>query len=134
MAARLRHHPAVEVVAGDRAGVFADGIRRGAPQARQVCDRWHLWCNLGDALRSVANRHRRAIRHAARRVAGTAERAAPPDEPAVSGTKLERTRQANRHHREERIAEIRRLRDQGVPPKLIAPVLGMSRRSVERSG
>jgi len=132
VAAWLRRHPAVEVVARDRAGVFADGIRQGAPQARQVCDRWHLLRNLGDALRTVANRHRRAIRHTARSVAGTVEKAAPPDEPAVSGTKLERTRQANRHHREERFTEIRRLRDQGVPPKLIAPVLGMSRRSVER--
>lgn len=132
VAAWLRRHPGVEIVARDRAGVFADGIRQGAPQAKQVCDRWHLLRNLGDALRTVANRHRRAIRHAARGIAGAVERAAPPDELAVSGTKLERTRQANRHHREERFAEIRRLRDQGVPPKLIAPVLGMSRRSVER--
>jgi len=132
VAAWLRRHPGVEVVARDRAGVFADGIRQGAPQAMQVCDRWHLLRNLGDALRTVANRHRRAIRHAARTVAGSVQSAAPPRESAVLGTNLDRTRQANRRHREERFAEIQRLHDQGVPPKLIAPVLGMSRRSVER--
>ncbi len=48
------------------------------------------------------------------------------------GVELDRIRYANRHHREERWEEIRRLHDQGVPPKLIAPMLGMSRRSVER--
>lgn len=132
VAAWLRRHPGVEVVARDRASVFAEGIRQGAPQARQVCDRWHLLRNLGDALRTVANRHRRAIRHAARGVAGTVHNTRPSAVPAVVGPKLARIRQANRRHREERYAEIQRLQDQGVPPKLIAPVLGMSRRSVER--
>lgn len=106
VAAWLRRHPGVKVVARDRAGVFADGIRQGAPQARQVCDRWHLLRNLGDVLRTVANRHRRAIRQAARSVAGTLHSAAPPSEPTILTSKLERTRQANRHHREERFAEI----------------------------
>jgi Transposase and inactivated derivatives len=132
VAAWLRRHPGVEVVARDRASVFAEGNRQGAPQARQVCDRWHLLRNLGDALRTVANRHRRAIRHAARGVAGRVHNTRPSAVLAVVGPKLARIRQANRRHREERYAEIRRLQDQGVPPKLIAPVLGMSRRSVER--
>ncbi|HEY4386773.1 MAG TPA: ISL3 family transposase [Ktedonobacteraceae bacterium] len=46
----LEAHPEVEVVSRDRGGTYVDGVTQGAPLAIQVCDRWHLLKNLGEAV------------------------------------------------------------------------------------
>jgi transposase len=46
----LQDHPTIEVVSRDRCGLYAQAARQGAPQARQIADRFHLVENLRFAI------------------------------------------------------------------------------------
>ena len=52
----LSDHPGVEVVSRDRGGEYADAVRKAAPAAIQVADRFHLIKNLGDVVLRVFQR------------------------------------------------------------------------------
>jgi transposase len=126
-AAWLRDHPGVEVVARDRADVYADGARRGAPRAVQVADRWHLLRNLGEAVRAAVGAHHAAVRHAGRGI--VAERAAPVEPRSTA----REARKAARHEpRRARYAEVRRLCDSGATVSAIARACGLDRKTVRK--
>ncbi|MFW8642272.1 transposase [Rhizobium beringeri] len=68
LASWLGRYPGIEVIARDRAGVYAEGARRGAPNAVQVADRFHLLQNLGQVLRLIVDRNRVAVTAAGKAV------------------------------------------------------------------
>jgi hypothetical protein len=55
-------HPEIEVVNRDRAGAYAEAAANGAPQAIQVADRWHLLCNLTQAIQRMLERLSNVVR------------------------------------------------------------------------
>src|SRR5262249_21306135 len=68
VASWLAARPGVEVVSRDRSAVYADGIRKGAPEAIQIADRWHLHLNAGDALERVIAGQRKTLETVARQL------------------------------------------------------------------
>ncbi len=134
LAAWLRQHPGVEIVARDRAGAYADGIRQGAPEAVQVSDRWHLLRNLGDAVRAIVDRHHGDLNRAAKQM----EHSIPvppvdeaPSEPAIPKvTAAQRRRQDAHARRHDRYQEAARLRAAGASISAIAASLGAERKTV----
>ena len=135
LAAWLRQHPDTEIVARDRAGAYADGIRQGAPEALQASDRWHLLRNLGDAVRAVVDRHHGALRHAAQQM----DAPAPPPpaeeaflEPAVRKVTLAQRRSEDAHARRHgRYEDAARMRAAGSSISAIATAPGTVRKWAE---
>jgi hypothetical protein len=50
VSAWLLKHPSIKVVSRDGSSEYASAIQKGAPQARQVSDRWHLVKNLATCV------------------------------------------------------------------------------------
>jgi transposase len=136
----LAQHPTITVVCRDRSELYAEGIRRGAPQAVQVVDRFHLVQNLRQALEALLIDHRPALQAAA---LSTAMALTWPTDP-IPITPMYRGRRRSpkpapreeaapppRHTRWAAIYEaVHALRAQGTPLATIARRLGISRPTV----
>jgi transposase len=141
VAAWLAQHPAITVVSRDRSDLYADGIRRGAPQAVQVVDRFHLVRNLREALEAFLVTKRPLLQAVAVRMvqALTASAAPVPVRPMYGGKRQcsharqqqQETEQHRRHAPWVTIYEaIHALSAQGTGITTIARQLGISRPTV----
>jgi len=68
VAAWLRDHPSIEIVARDRAGAYSEAVDIALPAAEQVSDRWHLLSNLRDNVERMLHRLGPQMRQAAQQV------------------------------------------------------------------
>jgi transposase len=137
----LTQHPTVTVVCRDRSALYADGIRRGAPHAIQVVDRFHLVKNLREAIEALLHDQRPALQAAAAwtaqaltQVAGLV--VAPTmyrghHQCSRAGQQRQEAAQQHRHAAWVATYEaIHTLRAQGTPVTTIAAQLGISRPTV----
>ncbi len=144
LAAWLRRHPTIRIIARDRAGTYAEAATKGAPQATQVADRFHLLGNLADALLPVFEQHAELLSKATKPAAVTGQTPAadanlsslttenlvallPPPSPSPKHQALAEQRRAARLARYERARE---LHAQGWPIRAIGRELGLNRNTV----
>src|SRR5215207_3457979 len=143
LASWLQHRPGVKIVGRDRSGTYAEGAARGAPDAVQVADRFHLAKNLGEVVVDVLKRHRADLRE----VIVPAEASPPPEGGRQQAGDLPRATSAlgvsrqtwsqrrQRTRRSQRVARYERmlaLRERGLPIAAIARELGVARRTIHR--
>ncbi len=130
----LRAHPGIQVICRDRASGYADGARQGAPDARQVADRWHLWDNLCQQVNTlVAAHHTCLLESEPAPVAAVCGNDCEqgPDEPAgLSGLDQLRTTRSERTRW--RFLEIHALQVQGLSMPMIGRRLELDIKTVRR--
>ncbi|MCG1043618.1 transposase [Mycetohabitans sp. B8] len=131
----LTRNRAIRIVSRDRAGIDAEGITRGAPQAIQVADRWHLLKHLGDTIERALSRCQRPIREVARSLDHEHACATLPaiesNPPCVATTSRAKEQQAQR--REARLARYESVmhhHQSGMAIRAIARLTALDRRTV----
>jgi len=122
----LKAHPSVEIISRDRAGVYAEGAKQGAPNAVQVADRWHLLKNLSETLERVLDQNRSAFQHAAPALQEPLPVAWPP----TKGKAAEQEIRQRRQKRLERYEQVVQLHQQGIGQRESARQLQVARATV----
>jgi len=136
----MQAHPEIDVVSRDRGEDYAAAARKGAPQARQVADRFHLTENLRDFVEETLARCRTEISQAAmpltsekraQETGADVEQASVPPFWLVEDAPLAGSAHLARHtERLDRYQQLIHLRDEGFTQKEIARRLGMGERTV----
>lgn len=137
IAAWLQAHPTIEIITRDRSGGYTDGANRGAPQATQVADRWHLLRNLSEALERFFVHKRQLLKHTAQVMneqARSAFHARPaPQNSSTAQTQASEVASVQRHVTYvELYHAIHNLHAKTVDVANIARQVGVSRRTVYR--
>jgi transposase len=89
----FKKHPDIQVVRRDRGSDYAAAATAGAPQALQVCDRWHLLRNLSEYVTTFLARMRAQIRKASQALAPPRQEDPLADHRLVEREALDQDRQ-----------------------------------------
>ena len=125
----FKKHPEVKVVSRDRSKLFRAAASAGAPQAKQVVDRFHLQKNFAEALAKFFGQNIRLLKTVAHQLAG---KALPPPKTATP-CPVERERRTRHRERVRRHKRIWKLYRAGYRKEEIAPIVGIGSRSAYRA-
>jgi transposase len=129
----LAARPAITVISRDRHGPYADGVRRGAPQAKEVADRFHLMLNLRTAVEKELSGLRRFL--VVPKGAGTRSGEGPASTPAgrprsAAIVQPQWRAQERRARQHERVQRVKQLQAAGRTGQAIMRETGIGRNSV----
>ncbi len=128
----LSTNPQVGVITRDRWPAYIEAATTAAPQAKQVADRFHLLCNVREAIEKVLSQHGDEIRIVSAAVnreefSQDSAREAPvaSEEPTLEPrTEKDARREDKRPLREDHFMEVKELTARGEPCRKIARLLG----------
>ena len=118
----LQERPSIKVVSRDRCGVYAQAAREGAPQAKQVADRFHLVQNLRAAIKAQMAKYGHA----------NVRPILSEDSTASTRACFQRARLAHRQSRREIFDQLHSMHQRGLSYSEIARITGYGRRSVTK--
>lgn len=128
LAGWLLAHPGVQLISRDRAGEYAQGAKKGAPEAIQVADRFHLSKNLSEVVERILSHHRQALRQI------RFMPASPRSDSPLAVRYLRPDRQERQKEvlqaRQARAEQIQQLLAQGMTQLAIAHQLHLNRKTV----
>jgi transposase len=113
VSAWFQEHPEIKIISRDRWSEYATAAQKGAPQARQVADRWHLLHNLTQSVATLFPRIRTELN---------------PSGLTSQMNESSSTQKA----RQQQYQELLAWSEQGLGPEQIAPLVGLSERTVYR--
>ena len=158
----LLTHPEIEVISRDRAGEYAAAAKKGAPQAQQIADKFHILKNLRDGLKELMARKQKVLpeveedasdgiplRAQGKRPASALSEVPKPDEsekqwrsmskePRLSPARSEPSSmgpsgsQVSRANRAARYEAVHALHQQAISERAIARRLHLSRQTVHK--
>ena len=134
----LEAHQGIEIISRDRSQDYKSACDKGAPDALQVADRWHLLKNLSDILKRWFERHKRYLVEAAAKAESVTIIEGLSDDKLTKsfssqGT-FEKALQAKlntRRKRQQQFEEAKRLKE-GFNMRYIANKLKMGRSTLNR--
>ena len=109
----LQEHPEVEIISRDRWSEYATAAQQGAPQAIQGADRWHILHNLTESVSAVFPRIRAEVT-------------------SFVPLRKENEPSSTQKARQQQYQKLLTFSDQGLSPEQIAPLVGLSERTVYR--
>jgi transposase len=132
VSAWLRAHPHIDIVSRDGSSEYASAITKGAPQARQVSDRWHMTKNLANCVSVLLAQYLAELRRGEQTaVLSEKENIASPQERRPARTRaVQHTQHVRQVERLERYETMMALRKQGMMSADIAMQMGMPERTV----
>ena len=132
----LQRHPEIVAISRDRCGLYAEGATRGAPQAQQIADRFHLILNLSATMeRVLEERSRQLILPPVPEPVAVAESVNTSDDipnAAVAATAIHTQAQLRRQRRLERYQQVVALSHSGHSQVAISKALGIGRKTIRR--
>ncbi len=162
LTAWLLTHPEIDVISRDRGGEYAAAARKGAPQAQQIADKFHILKNLRDGLKELMARQQKVLpeveevssdgiplRVQGKRQASALSEVPKPDGPEKHWRSMSKEprqipagsenssiapsrSQVSRANRSARYEAVRALHQQAISAREIARRLKMSRQTVQK--